>query len=404
MPPAVLRVNRRAVCVGLVAAVLAVFIACDESNPAAPTPVPCSYTLSSQSQSFTAEGGPGAVSISTDAACSWSVAGATGWVTLLSPASATGTGSFNFTVLPNAEQAAREKILTVASLPFTIRQDGRTPCSFSIAPEKNNFDDDGGTAQVTVTAAAGCGWKATSNVAWIAVTAGAEGQGNGSVTYAVTPNNATTARTGTLTVAGRTVTVDQTGEDVTQPVNCTYSVAPVDFTPCMAGGRLTATVTTQATCTWTAAPGASWLQIPSGRSGTGSGVVTIAFSDNYDAPRDGTVMVRWPTPTAGQNIHVAQAGCLYAVTKNAFSFASAGGSGTFDVLQQSLPNTCGGALQNRCVWTARSSASWITVTSSMPRSGDEPVSFTVAANPGTASRVGTIVVRNKVVTITQAGL
>jgi Viral BACON domain/Putative binding domain, N-terminal len=374
MPPAVRPVNRLAVRVGLVAAVLAVFIACDESNPAAPTPVPCASTLSSQSQSFTAEGGPGAVSISTDSACSWSVAGATGWVTLLSPTSAVGTGSVNFTVLPNAEQAAREKILTVASLPFTIRQDGRMPCSFSISPEQKNFDDDGGTAQVTVTAAAGCGWTARTNVAWITVTAGAEGQGSGSVTYAVTPNNATTARTGTLTIAGRTFTVDQTGENITQPADCLYSVAPVDFTPCMAGGRLTATVTTQPNCTWTAAPGASWLQIPSGRSGTGSGVVTIAFSDNYGAPRDGTVMVRWPTPTAGQNIQVAQAGCTYAVSKNAVSFAAAGGPGTFDVIQQSLPNSCGGPLQDQCVWTARSDAPWITVTSSMPRSGDDPVS------------------------------
>jgi hypothetical protein len=45
-------------------------------------------------------------------------------------------------------------------------------------------------------------------------------------------------------------------------------------------------------------------------------------------------MVRWPTPTAGQNIRVAQAGCLYAVSRSAFSFASNGGSGTFDVIQR----------------------------------------------------------------------
>jgi hypothetical protein len=403
MPPLERLFSRSTARVGFVAVALAALVACDKSDPAAPTPVPCAYTLSSQSQSFTAEGGPGAVTISTDAACSWSVAGATGWVTLLSPASGVGTGPVNFTVLPNADQAARERILTVASLPFTIRQDGRAPCSFSIAPEQKSFGDEGGTAQVTVTAAAGCGWTARSNVAWITVTAGAEGQGAGSVTYAVTPNNATTARTGTLTIAGRTFTVDQIGEDNPQPANCLYSVAPVDFTPCMPGGNLTATVTTQSNCTWTAAPGASWLGIPSGKSGTGSGVITIAFSDNYDAPRDGVVMVRWPTPTAGQNIRVAQAGCTYAVSQNAFSVASGGGPGTFNVIQQSIPNTCGGATQDRCVWTAESNVSWIHVTSSMPQSGDNPVSFTVDANSGATSRVGKITVRDKVVTITQTG-
>jgi hypothetical protein len=398
-----LRVPEGIIAGGLVASMVAVFIGCDKSSPTAPTPVPCSYTLSVQSQSFSAEGGQGTLGILTDAQCSWSIAGATDWVALVSAANGVGPASVTFTVLPNAEQAGREKMLTVANLAFKISQDGRAACSFSISPEQKSFSDEGGSAQVAITAAAGCAWTANSNVPWVSVTAGAQGQGAGSVTYAVSPNNATTARTGTLTIANRTFTVDQAGEDITQPVNCTYSVAPVDFTPCMASGRLTATVTTQATCTWTAAPGASWLQIPSGRSGTGSGVVTIAFSDNYDAPRDGTVMVRWPTPTAGQNIRVAQAGCLYAVTQSAFSFASGGGGGTFDVLQQSVPNTCGGALQNQCVWTARSNASWITVTTSMPRSGDEPVSFTVAANAGAASRVGTITVRDKVVTITQAG-
>jgi hypothetical protein len=171
----------------------------------------------------------------------------------------------------------------------------------------------------------------------------------------------------------------------------------------MPGGSLTATVITQPTCTWTAASNASWLGLASGKSGTGSGVITIAFSDNYDAPRDGVVMVRWPTPTAGQNIRVAQAGCAYAVSQNTFSVASGGGPGTFNVIQQSIPNTCGGATQDRCVWTALANVSWITITSSMPRSGDNPVSFTVAANTGVTSRVGKITVRDKVVTVTQAG-
>ena len=114
-------------------------------------------------------------------------------------------------------------------------------------------------------------------------------------------------------------------------------------------------------------------------------------------------MVRWSTPTAGQNIRVAQAGCRYAVSRTAISMVAAGGPGTFDVIQQSDPTTCGGATQDRCMWTARSQVSWITITSSMPRSGDDPVAFTVAANDSTAPRAGTIVVRDQVVTITQAG-
>lgn len=130
----------------------------------------------------------------------------------------------------------------------------------------------------------------------------------------------------------------------------------------------------------------------------------MSFSDNYDAPRAGTVMVRWPTPTAGQNIQVAQAGCFYAVSPNAFDFAAGGGTGSFDVFQQSDPIVCGGATQDRCIWTALSDVPWITVTSSMPRAGDNPVAFTVAPNTTSAPRVGRILVRNQVVVITQAGM
>jgi hypothetical protein len=146
------------------------------------------------------------------------------------------------------------------------------------------------------------------------------------------------------------------------------------------------------------------LSVTSGASGAGNGSISIAYTDNYDAPRESVVMVRWPTPTAGQNVHVAQAGCRYGVSRKAIDVDAAGGTASFDVLQQSDPTTCGGATQDRCIWTAVSNAPWITITSSMPRAGDNPVSFAVAPNTSTSSRTGTIVVRDQVVTITQKGM
>ena len=50
-------------------------------------------------------------------------------------------------------------------------------------------------------------------------------------------------------------------------------------------------------------------------------MITVEYPDNYDAPRAGTVLVRWPTPTQGQNVHLSQAGCRYAVTKTTVAFA-----------------------------------------------------------------------------------
>jgi hypothetical protein len=167
---------------------------------------------------------------------------------------------------------------------------------------------------------------------------------------------------------------------------------------------MSAMVTTQATCSWTAAPTSSWITLTEGQSGTGSGLVSFSVSDNYDAPRQGIVEVRWPTVTAGQNLHVLQAGCYYGVSTSNISIATVGGVGQFDVVQQSDPQLCGGPLQNACLWTAVSNAPWISINTPMPQRGDNPVVFTVSPNTTGVSRTGTIVIRDKVVTITQPGL
>ena len=59
-----------------------------------------------------------------------------------------------------------------------------------------------------VTAAPGCAWNAAAS-GFIAITSGASGTGNGTVTFTVTANTSGAVQTGTLTVAGQTVTVTQ---------------------------------------------------------------------------------------------------------------------------------------------------------------------------------------------------
>ncbi len=164
---------------------------------------------------------------------------------------------------------------------------------------------------------------------------------------------------------------------------------------------MTATVTTEESCTWTVTPDTPWLGA-GGASRTGTGTITITYSANYDAPRQGIVKVRWDTPTAGQNVLVYQAGCLYSVTQGSFNIAASGGTGSFTVYQMAEPNSCGGPLQDRCVWSAVADVPWITITSSMPRSGDERVSFSVQGNSTGAARTGRITVRDKVAVVTQA--
>ena len=69
----------------------------------------------------------------------------------------------------------------------------------------------GGSHSAAVTTTSGCAWTGVSNATWITVTSGGSGTGNGTVAYSVAANTSTSPRTGTLTIAGQTLTVTQSG-------------------------------------------------------------------------------------------------------------------------------------------------------------------------------------------------
>lgn len=379
---------------------------CDKSSPTEPSPGPCTFTLSAISLSLGASGGPGSVNVTTASHCTWSAVSDRGWMTITSGANGTGNGVVNVSLTATSSETPRTGTLTVAGQNVAVVQEGLGTCTLEISPGSASFNKDAANGSFTVTAPAHCEWSATSSSAWLAVMSGSPGAGNGTVGYSVERNSDVNARTATITVSERTFTLNQSGDTPPPPppAICEYSVAPIQFSPCMSVPYdLTAAITTQQGCTWTASSGAAWITVTGGQSGSGSGTVSFTVSDNWEPPRLGVVMVRWPTETAGQNLQVAQAGCYYAVSATAISIAAAGGTGQFDVLQTSDPITCGGATQDRCRWAAQSEVSWITITTPMPQVGDNRVSFTVAANPGASTRTGRITVRDKIVQITQSG-
>jgi hypothetical protein len=374
-------------------------LACDSSTPTTPTPA-CTYNLSTSSFSFQASGGSGSLTVTTQSACSWTASSPSSWLSIVSGASGSGTGTVTISAAPNTASAGRSGTLTVAGLPVSINQDAvSATCEYVVSPDRTSFTKDAATATATVTAAAGCAWSASSDVPWVTVTSGAQGTGNGAVLYSVARNTDTPDRHGNLLVAGRTIELTQAGDTG----GCQYSVAPIEFNVCMAVPyELTTTMTTQPSCPWTVSPGASWVTVTSGASGAGPGAIRFRVSDNWDAPRDGVVMVRWPTPTAGQNLRVTQAGCFYSVNPSAITIGAVGGLGTFDVIQSAVPNTCGGATQDACLWTVQADVPWITLSRTSGR-GDDRVSFTVAPNPSGAPRTGIIRVRDKTIVISQPG-
>ncbi len=92
-------------------------------------------------------------------------------------------------------------------------------CTYSISPSSQSFASSGGSGSVYVTASSSsCSWTAQSNNSWITITSGSEGIGSGTVNYYVYPNTSSISRTGTLTIAGKTFTVIQSGTSSGNPL------------------------------------------------------------------------------------------------------------------------------------------------------------------------------------------
>jgi hypothetical protein len=120
-------------------------------------------------------------------------------------------------------------------------------CTYSLSSSGVSGVAAGGTGSVNVSAPSGCAWSAASNAAWITVTSGSNGNGNGTVNYSVQPNTGA-ARTGSITIAGQTFTVQQAGAVVN---TYTLVASPNVVAP---GGQLTVnfTASTGAATDWVA--------------------------------------------------------------------------------------------------------------------------------------------------------
>jgi hypothetical protein len=105
------------------------------------------------------------------------------------------------------------------------------------------------------------------------------------------------ARSGTATIAGRTVTINQDS-------GCTITLEPPSADFKRDGGIGSVSVTaSDGGCTWTAASSVAWIQVTAGETGSGSGVVQYAVGPNPDSSgRQGSLTI------AGQSFAVRQEG------------------------------------------------------------------------------------------------
>jgi len=345
----------------------------------------CLYGLYSYGTSWTSEGGSGTTRVWTSQPdCAWTaVTNDPSWLTVTSGASGTGIDFVEFMVNPNAG-LARTGTLSIAGYLYVVQQDGPT-CTFQLSPTSVTAAASGATGSVAVTPTwAGCAWTAVSNApAWLTITAGASGTGPGVVQYAVEPNSGE-ARTGSLTIGGKTFTVNQ------NHAPCTYGLSPTGATVPSIGASGTVVVTPNlASCPWVVISSEpSWLTLIFGAAGTGNGTVGYQAAANPGDTRTGTLTIGGVAFTVTQE----HGTCVIGIDPAGASAGSAGGAGAF-ALSANFAS---------CPWSAVSSdPSWLTITGNASGQGSAPVAYAVAPNPGEA-RSAIITVGGQVFTVQQA--
>ena len=170
---------------------------------------------------------------------------------------------------------------------------------------------------------------------------------------------------------------------------CSVYISPTYASFSDSGGSGTVSVTTPASCLWTAVSNASWVLITSNSSASGPAAVNISVLANIEtSPRTGTLTI------AGQVFTIIQSGApsTFSISPLAQTFASTGGTGRVSI-----------TAPPEYSWSAYTQNSWITLNSAITGTGTSFIDYSISVNSGTSSRTGSIITAEKTLTVTQSG-
>ena len=172
----------------------------------------------------------GATGITTNPTLIWNAAsGATSYNvyfgTSSTPPLVTNTTSLNYTtatlgagVTYHWQIVAMNSAVSAASAiwSFTVTPQGGANCGLDVSPTLVFLDSTSQSAPpLSVTTGPACSWVASANAAFIGITSGASGSGNGAVTFSVPANTTGADLTGTLSVNSQPVSITQRETAVT---------------------------------------------------------------------------------------------------------------------------------------------------------------------------------------------
>jgi hypothetical protein len=173
-------------------------------------------------------------------------------------------------------------ILCVCAVPLEAQT-----CNYIVTPLVIAADPAEQTGTIRVMATPGsCEWVAESNTEWISVSFGGRpgnpSTGNGTSGYRILRNRDASPRSGSITVAGQRVIINQAAAD------CPFTLDPPNAIVSPAGA--TGSFRVQTSCNWTASSRVDWIRVTGGASGSGNGTVQYSVAaNNTRANRNGSI-------------------------------------------------------------------------------------------------------------------
>ena len=171
---------------------------------------------------------------------------------------------------------------------------------------------------------------------------------------------------------------------------CSYTITPTNRSFSTSSGSGTVNVSAPSGCAWTVASNSSFVSLVSGGNGIGNSTVAYTVAENTGSNyRTGTLSI------AGQTFTVTQDGtdgCNFLIVPTSRTLSANSESGSVTV-----------TAPIGCVWTATSSAPFVTIASGSSGVANGTVEYLVAANPLSFSRTATLTIAGGSFTVIQAG-
>jgi hypothetical protein len=219
----------------------------------------CSYSVTPVSVALPANGGDGAIDIATNSTCFWKSSTSTPWITLTGGLEGQGNGTTTYQLQPNTTGASRTGTIIAAGVSVTVFQSADN-CTYEITPLYASYSASAATGTISVSTA--CSWSGVveSGSTFLSITSTTPT----SLTYSLAANTTSTARSGTIRIGGRAVTITQNGA----------GASAIALTA-------TATSTSAASLSWNAASGATSYEIYRASSGGSLGLVTTVGGTTF---------------------------------------------------------------------------------------------------------------------------